>query len=56
VEKVKVTYLLKNPDDKSLYELTDRAVTFNSFDEAMVFVKKVRTTKGLVGNPTIEMV
>jgi hypothetical protein len=54
MERVRVSYLIKNADDKNLYVLNDKSVTFNSFDEAMFFVRKIRATKGLVGNPMIE--
>jgi len=56
LSKVRVTYTVKNIDDRSLYVLIDRSQTFNSFEEAIGYIKQIRTTKGLVGNPLVESI
>lgn len=56
MSKVKVTYSRKNIDDRNLYVLTDHSATFKSFDEAIGFIKQVRATKDIVGNPLVETV
>jgi len=50
VEKVKVTYSIRNIDNK----LTDCSYIFSSFEEAMTYVRKIRSSRGIVGSPTIE--
>lgn len=56
MQKVRVSYSKKNIDDKNLYVLTDHSKTFQSFDEAIGFIKQVRATKDVLGSPLVEIV
>lgn len=56
MSRVRVSFSRKTIDDKNIYVLTDHSKTFKSIEEAIGFIKQVRTTKDLVGSPLLESV
>lgn len=56
MDRYKVSYLIRHMDEKNCGLLVDRSVTFKSFHEALGFIKKLRTTKDLIGSPMMEQV
>lgn len=56
MDRHKVSYSIKHLDDKNCGLLIDRSVTFNSFQDALTFIKKLRASKELVGSPLMESI